>query len=70
MSGKKSDYSKEKITELGLSVFDDNSEKFEKFMSTDNDYLKGKTPREVCETEAGRIIVHTLLNRIEHGIFV
>ena len=50
----------------GFTVFNQDREKFDKFMETESEYLGGEKPIEVCETEEGRVLVYQLLARIEN----
>ena len=60
---------KEKILEFGLSVFNNENEKFERWLKGVNISLGGVTPESLLETTKGLGLVEKCLNRIEYGSF-
>lgn len=52
----------------GYDVFQD-TERFNRWMFTENSALGGKIPFEILNTYYGRLSVNNIIGRIEHGIF-
>lgn len=60
---------KQEILKYGLMVFNNETDKFERWFEKENVYLENYSPKELIEDEYGRIQVKQELDRIEYGIF-
>lgn len=59
---------KEEILQYGLMVFNNETDKFERWLEKKNGYLEFP-PKEMLETEEGLKQVKICLDRIEYGFF-
>jgi len=57
------------ILEYGIEVFNNESEKFNRWLLKPNVSLNDKIPKELMKTEEGLILVELCLHRINYGIF-
>jgi uncharacterized protein (DUF2384 family) len=60
----------QELLEFGLSVFNNEEDKFERWLDKVNISLGGKTPRFLIFSAKGRKEVEDCLVRIEYGIFI
>ncbi|HEX4140937.1 MAG TPA: antitoxin Xre/MbcA/ParS toxin-binding domain-containing protein [Candidatus Methylacidiphilales bacterium] len=57
-----------RVLSMATDVFDD-KEEASQWMAESLDVLSGRTPIEMCATDAGAREVEQVLGRIEHGVF-
>ena len=60
---------KKEVIKYGIEVFNNEEDKFQRWLSLENKSIGNKKPFELLETEEGRNIVLDCLNRIEYGNF-
>lgn len=58
------------MIDFGLEVFNNEEEKFQRWLKKPNISLGGNTPESLLDTTTGIVEVNACLNRIEYGIFV
>ncbi len=68
MQARDKDYSVENIMKLADDVFQ-NREKMSHWLRTPVQALNGKTPESLMNEQDGRKLIHTILVRIEDGVF-
>ena len=54
---------------IGLSAFDKNKDRLNKWFMTENSYFKGKKPIDIMNSHKGRDMIKRELYRIEYGVF-
>jgi len=54
---------------LGLEAFDDNKDRLNEWLKSENAYFNGRTPLEIMDTHKGRDLVKSELIRIEYSEF-
>jgi uncharacterized protein (DUF2384 family) len=57
------------IYAIGMQAFDNNKDRLNEWLMTQNPYFEGKTPIEIMNTHKGRDLIKLELTRIEHSEF-
>lgn len=57
------------LIQYGQEVFNQEKEKFQRWLKKPNISLGGQTPESLLDTTTGIEVVRNCLNRIEYGIF-
>lgn len=57
------------IYSIGLEAFDENKERFNNWLNTENAYFNHKKPIEIMDSHKGRDLIKAELNRIEYSEF-